>query len=53
MRGLLEEVSSAALADWWEATLNSLGMRQKVLEHKAVEKWDEVVGPQVAASAGG
>ena len=32
-------------------TLNDLGMRQKLFEHKAVTKWDEVVGPQVAASS--
>jgi hypothetical protein len=32
-----------------KSTLDSLGLRQKIAEQQAIEKWREVVGPQIAA----
>lgn len=32
-------------------SLDRLGVRHRILEHQALAKWDEVVGPQIAASS--
>lgn len=32
------------------SSLDNLGLRHKVLEHQALERWPQVVGPQIAAS---
>ena len=32
-------------------TMDELGLRHKILEHQAVDKWKVVVGPQIAASS--
>ena len=50
MRGSFRKANLSSLGRFVGGTLDGLGMRQKVLEHEAVEKWKAVVGPQVAAS---
>lgn len=32
-------------------TLDQLGLRHKILEHQALSRWPEVVGPQIASSS--
>ena len=51
MRGSFRRSKLNSLGGMVGGALQDLGMRQKVLEHEAVEKWNEVVGPQVSASA--
>ncbi|MCE5198805.1 MAG: DUF721 domain-containing protein [Armatimonadota bacterium] len=33
------------------SSLDDLGIRQKVIEQQTISKWNEVVGPQIAASS--
>ncbi len=32
-------------------SLEALGLRHRIVEHQALARWDEVVGPQIAASS--
>lgn len=43
--------SPARLGGLVNSSLDQLGLRHKVLEHQAVGRWKEIVGPHIAASS--
>jgi hypothetical protein len=49
--GSFRKSSTARIGGFLKDTLRALGVQEKLLEQKALEKWAQAVGPQIAASS--
>ena len=49
--GSFRKSSTSRIGGFLKSTLRDLGVAEKLLEQKAMEKWTQTVGPQIAASS--